>query len=288
MKNPNEYTPLDKRFTPTSLEQLSCPRMYYYNKLLPVLDKENPITNLARFDNVSATFGSAIHAGVAEFYRLKQTDNLSNEQLDNITCSVINHFCLTWIESKAKTDTYNLRQGIRILYNYCSNYRNDSVIYKPELIECQQWIEMPNGTMLGCIMDRAFTNGNYTAFTDTKTSGRPLTPFFFKKFESSFQFTTYYFILQEMFGNCDLVTCDAIHITKPGTKTTEPFVRAAFYRTPKQLKEWLNTYNNKTNWIIRGIELPIEFQQQYFYQEPQCCFNYGTCKYWKVCSKSEE
>lgn len=287
MFNPNEASPLERKFTPTSLEELICPRYYYYRKLLPYINSSNPTAKLSQTSNISALFGQSIHAGVAEYYKLKQL-KLTKELMDEIKCKVIFAFLNVWETSNISTSTYNSSAGIRILSSYCENYNVDIMVFKPELIECQQWIEMPNNTMLGVIMDRITASG-YTALIDTKTSSRPLTDYFFKKFESSFQFSAYYYVMQEMFGHCDLITCDAIHIPKPGVKSTEAFVRKAFFRTTKQMKEWLNTYINRTNFVNKGVELSNEDdREKYFYQETQKCMEFGVCRYWKICSQSEE
>jgi RecB family exonuclease len=274
-------------FSPSAIETyLDCPRKAYFSYSLHLKSKETSNALL---------FGSAIHAGVATFYKIK---NLSHSELITLALQAncpqaadlsqntlilvlsIEGFLSIWKDNPIKGDSKrNLESGMLIVTKYVSCYQNDSANYHPDYIETPVSVEMPNRTRLIAIIDRIRTQGGYIV-VDTKTSSWPLTDFFFKGFINSFQLSAYYYVVQEIVGNCDGIQVDGIKVPY---QEKDNFIRRIFLRTEVQMGDWLNTYLSVTNRILATISLPEEKRLLSFPCNQQSCANYGGCPYLTVC-----
>jgi len=255
--------PSEGIFTPTSLQTfLNCRRQYLIRKEMGLVGKTT---------SQHLVYGSAFHAGVAEFYRSRDKDKS------------VKAFSDYWIENGdnvPQDDNKNLQSGLAAMKKYCNCYAHDSAVFKPEYIESPQTIQMPNGTTLGFIMDRVMIKDKFVDLIDTKTSSRPLTDYYFRQWENSFQMSAYAYVCIEMFGSCDNVTIDAVQVPVKGENS---FSRRSFFRTELQIQEFLNTYLQITDFIMANIDLPEEERILKFYQEQTRCADYSGCTYLPIC-----
>ena len=279
--------PRKGEFTPTSLETfLQCPRKYYYAKSLQLQAIES---------SLAAQFGAAIHEGVACFWKCKgcktaaeiiekywpsYSGKATNNRQELATLLSVQAFVDAWSTVKEQDIKRSNASGILIMSKYCSTYERDTSCFLPENIEVFQPVEMPNGTMLYSRIDRVKTEGGFHTIVDTKTSSSSLTDYYFRQFENSFQMSCYFYIVQQLFGQCDCLQIDAIKV--PYTEK-EGFVRRSFPRGELQMAEFLSTYRRITEQIKEGFSLGEEAQLMFFYQNPTSCGDYGGCKYLSLC-----
>jgi len=279
--------PRKRKFSPTSLEvYMRCKRKYYFAKVLRLTPKGV---------NVPAEFGSAIHVGVGTFYAVREmsadkalakfdpsfTSNktLSRHELAKILA--IKAFTTSWLEEvKQGDEKHSILAGTILLDKYCECYKNDMSKFDANLIECAQWIEMPNNTMLGLILDRVRIEGKYVTIVDTKTSSRSLTDYFFRRFRNSFQMSAGYYAVQQIMKYCDSIQIDGIKVPY---SEKDGFVRQIFDRSELQMADWLNTYLNCTNQIIENLEKDEKGRLESFYQCPTACDDYSGCPYLSLC-----
>jgi len=265
--HPNEVHPSSGRFAPTSLMQLKCPRLYYLSQWLDLIPVEH---------NAALSFGTALHEGVAFFYKNSKMPFKERQAL------AVRAFAQTWSDFHIKGDSKrNMDVGIILMAKYCERYRSDNAAYNPDFIETIQWIEMPNGTMLGGVIDRVETDHDII-ITDTKSSSWPLTEYWFQQYENDFQLSMYHHICETIFGHCTNVKIDAVFVPI----TTDPekqFIRRSFYRNELQMADALNTYMRKTAFIMEAAEMEEEERLLHFYQEQTMCKEYGGCKYLPIC-----
>ena len=278
--------PLAGKFSPTSLENFACPRAYYLSKCLRLEESIRPVT---------LHFGTCIHYAVGLFWTVRgmdestaistfgaglEFDAMDKHDLDKLLS--LRGFARAWSECETIPDAKrNQATGLDIVAKYCDRYKNDSSSYIPELIECPQWIEMPNNTMLGFIIDRLWRDEGCAMVDDTKTSSRSMTDWYFLDYEMSFQLTAYYYGVQQIVGDCDGVRIDGIKV--PNTGKDDDFVRRSFPRTEIQVEEFLTTYVHKTNYIMDSLAAPESKRMGLFYQEPTRCAKYGRCKFMPIC-----
>ncbi len=243
-------------YHPTAIEDyLRCPRKWYYKNI----EKQEDIE-----DNVDFIFGRAVHAGVAERYK-------SNNLLQ-----MIQQFKEQWKEFQG-SEKKNLMTGLATVENYYKYYLNDTIIFKSEHIECTQPIEMPNETLLEGTLDRvSISSAEYIMITDTKTTSMPLTDYWFRNFENSFQLGAYFHITQTIFEHCEAVQIDGIRVPQKGK---EDFSRRSWPRTKIQQKEWMNTYILTTN-QIEGAKDDINK----YPCNPTSCGDYSGCPFLSLCT----
>lgn len=247
-----------KVYHPTGIEDyLRCPRKFYYKTINIQEDIE---------ESVDLIFGRCIHAGVAYFYKEKRD-----------LMGIIQAFRKDWPEDFQGSEKKNLMVGLAVMEAYYKNYINDPIIFKPEHVECTQPIEMPNGTFMQGTLDRiSISSNDYTMITDTKTTTMPLTDYWFRNFENSFQLGAYYHITLSIFDHCDAVQIDGIRVPLKGK---EDFNRRSWPRTEIQQKEWLNTYLKCTDEIEAAGD-----NIEKFVCNPTSCGDYSGCQFLSLCT----
>ena len=234
-------------------------------------------------EKISANYGTCIHAGVGAYYG---NQGLS---LEERICLAIKAFTEEWEQyGHQGTEKYSLLGGVETLKAYCTAYQRDSFDFIPELIECSQSLEMPNGTVLIGRIDRVARTGDSVTVVDTKTTSMSFTDYYFRQYENCFQISAYYYIVNTILsGAVDCAVIDCIKVpysTGKSRKTGEPvenFVRRSFMRTPLQLAEFVNTYNTITGEILEALASGKDAAK--FPQCPTACSNYGGCEYLPVC-----
>ena len=227
---------------------LECPRKFYYYKIEKVKSEQS----------TAAVFGTAIHAGVEEFYT-------SRDVLKSI-----NAFTELFIDAP-ESKKHTLRGGIYIMEKYCAEYRDDPAVLIDN-IETEQWFPMPDGSMLLARMDRLIQENGLTLVVDTKSTSMSLTPYYFKKYENDLQGSLYFHIVKSILGECDGVLIDGIKVPYP-VRSGEPFVRQMFLRTDEQIENAIETYTKAVGEIRKGN----------FPCNPNSCANWGGCPYLLKC-----
>lgn len=283
---------MEGTFSPTSLENyLACPRKWYLNKFLHIEPREKA---------ASLAFGSAMHYGVGTFYtvkdmmlvqawellkdNLKLTEDLFLQQNKNYSPVFFARraFEVAWKSELTQPDEKrNLQTGLQLIEQYCKAYQHDTSHFPQEYIECPAEILMPNGTTLIMVIDRINVEPNFVTIIDTKTSAMSLSDYFFRKFENSFQLSSYFYACKEVMGTADCIQVDAIKVPYPSK--TDGFVRRTFMRTDLQMEEFLNTYLRITDFITSNLDKPEEDRLKAFHQNQTSCDSYGGCKYLPIC-----
>jgi len=262
-------SPLKRQFTPTSLENfLSCPRKYYFEKVLSLQSTRS---------KTGADYGSAIHAAVGTFYTLRTSGEMDFE---DIVIASIKAFAEKW-EGKEEDGKRNSVQALSLITAYCNCYRSDNARYKGDMIETEVILEMPLSTTLTCRIDRILLEESCITVVDTKTSGSPLTEWFWKGFMNSFQMRAYKHAVTQILGMCDNVQIDGIKV--PLELPEKTFQRRSMFYTDLQMEEFLNTYTQCVERIMQNLTLPEEKQLLAFYQCPTACSDYGGCEFLSVC-----
>jgi hypothetical protein len=240
------------------------------------------------------SFGSCMHTGVGMFWTCKgmsreeaiktfDPETKYEDSVDIPKTFALKAFTQTW-ESKniQGTEKKNLQTGIIALAQYCELYSSDSSSFIPDLIECPQWLEMPNGTILSGIIDRVLTRSDdYYCIVDTKTTGMSLGTWFWVNFGNSFQLGAYDYIVRQILGHNDGIQIDAISV--PFKDTEKSFQRQGWVLTDYQRRDWLNTYLHKTNEIQEIKKLPDDEQAGAYCTHGPSCGKYGGCKFLPLC-----
>lgn len=262
-------SPKLRQFTPTSLETfLSCPRKYYFEKILSLQSTRS---------KTGADFGSAMHAAIGTFYTLRASGETPFEE---IVMAAVQSFVQKW-EGKEEDAKRNSVQALSLITAYCNCYRADNARYKGDMIETEVVLEMPLSTTLTCRIDRILLESNCITVVDTKTSGSPLTEWFWKGFMNSFQMRAYKHAVTQILGNCDNVQIDAVKV--PLDLPEKGFQRRSMFYTDLQMEEFLNTYIQCVSRILTNLEFEEEEQLHKFYQCPTACSDYGGCEFLSVC-----
>lgn len=261
-------------FSPSSISTAVCLRRFYLEKVLRLQAKGNFIP---------LNFGTAIHAGVELFYKMRKQDIL----FEQLKMACVKEFADTWSGFGVCGDNKrNLDTGILTIAGYCDTYKHDSSDFDIADIECTQWLPMENGTKLLVKLDRVLIGEHLIRLVDTKTTSSALTEFFFKKFENDMQTTLYMIVVLTLMGRCNDIQIDAIKVP-PNTATqhAETFVRRCFMRTDLQIEDCVNTYTQMTNYIMSVLtEKKKEEWPTYFYCNMSECDKYGGCKYLPICT----
>jgi hypothetical protein len=259
---------LSKReFSPTGIESyMRCPRLFYYSKALKLI----PISQ-----SLDQHFGISFHAGVATYYKIFQNPDL----FDEAKLQALKSFGETWkTKQVAGNEKKSLQIGLDVLSKYCDTYRRSQEFFKPELVEMEQTLLMPNETYLVMILDRIFLAGkDYVRVDDTKTTGQALSDWYFKGWENSFQLMSYAHTVKQIVGHYDSIQVDSIHV--PMGKA-ENFVRRTFQLTSIQEADFLNTYIKETNSILEALK---ENSPESFPCRQKSCSDFGGCKYLNIC-----
>ena len=264
-------------FSPSGIESARCLRRFYYTKMLGLKPKTTP---------VALVFGVAIHSAVELFYTLHgRMKNPSHDDLVQLKILVVKKFQQEWTAAGIAGDIKrNLETGILIMANYCDRYAHDTASFDLEDIESNQWVAMPNGTMMLVKMDRVLNQGNLIVLVDTKTTSGGISPYFFRNFENHLPTSLYYYTVEQLLGRCDLVTIDAIKVPPPpSTSKSEPFGRANFIRTPLQIEDAISTFCTTTDYIMSVVSKPKEEWATRMYCNQGECDKYGGCQFLPIC-----
>lgn len=277
-------------FHGTALEDyLRCPRKFYYRHIIGLKLKS---------ENAALVFGRAIHQSLFVWFALQKDplyvkNFLTEEELSCFDSSLspilirdgfsLQAFLQEFEPSGIETDKINSSVGQEILKNYFETYRNITEQYDPRNLEITQKVMMPNGTLIVVTLDRLFVSENFVKIEDTKTTSRPLTDFFWKTFENSFQLKGYYYACKQVY-DVDTVQIDAIQYPPAKTQKDEVLCeRRSFLFSDLQIEDYLNTYNIITNEIIAGMALPEDKKPNAFHTCETSCSDYGGCPYLPIC-----
>lgn len=278
MKDKPTRTDLSKgEFSPSGLVTATCLRRFYYEKVLGMKPISTP---------VALVFGIAVHKAVEKFYQLTSgKDKISHEEKVAIKIAVIQAFTASWTEGGLAGDMKrNLETGIMICNAYVERYVHEGSRFSLEDIETEQFIPMPNGTVMLVKLDRVLREKHMVVLVDTKTTSGAITPYFFRQFENHLPTSLYTYVLRQLLGRCDYVMIDAIKVPPPSaTSASEPFGRQTFMRTDLQIEDAVNTYVNKTDYIMNALAKPEEQWASRFYCNMNECDKYSGCPFLDVC-----
>ena len=278
-----QRTDLSKgEFSPSGIETARCLRRFYFTKVLGMRGKVTP---------AALIFGTAIHAAVEMFYQLTSgIKKMELEQRVDIKIKCVQEFVRVWVEGGIDGDIKrNLETGIMIMNNYVDKYIHDSARFELEDIEADQWVAMPNGTMMLVKMDRVLREKHMIVLVDTKTTSSGITPYYFRNFENHMPTTLYNYTVRQLLGRCDYVMIDAIKVPPPplGSKS-EPFGRSTFMRTELQIDDAINSYSAITDYIMNVLSTPQAEWATRFYCDTSHCNDYGGCEFLDVCKHGLE
>lgn len=258
--------------SPSSLDTASCMRKFLYDKVLG-LSPDIP--------KVALSYGTCIHKGVETYYIHKGT--VGHAEAVNLA---IKAFALAWKEAECEGDKKrNFNVGVVVLNEYFKAYERDNAEFIPTLVECDQWMPLPNGAMVLMKIDRVRKDGNYNTVVDTKTTSMALTDFYFRNFENALATTLYFWAVAEILGQCDAVQIDSIRTPVNMKAPSEGFVRRTFMRTEVQVHDAITTAVHRTNHIM-GVLKESRTVQELLDLMPcnqHNCNDYGGCPYLGVC-----
>lgn len=265
-------------FSPSGIEAAKCFRRFYYTKMLGLRAKTTPVAMI---------FGTCIHEAVEEFYILtsKMEAHPSQQQRTDIKIAVVQKFAEAWQEAGVDGDIKrNLEAGVMIMSNYVDKYIDDTSKFELENIESDQWVAMPNGTMMLVKMDRVLRENSMIVLVDTKTTSGGITPYFFRNFENHLPTTLYAYTVEQLLGKCDYVMIDAIKVPPPpATSKSEPFGRGTFMRTDLQIQDAISTYCAVTDYIMSVLKKPESEWAERMYCDQSHCGDYGGCEFLDLC-----
>lgn len=248
----------DGVFSPSAVETfLECPRKFYHQYIVP---KEG-----ARESSISVNFGTAMHAGVAAFYRTRG---------DKV--AALQAFAESWKSFNMAGDAKkNLSTGAMALMKYMEFRESNLSVTDPADVEINFSILMPNGTRMIGVIDRIQREPHAVYPCDLKHTGSKLTDWFWKSYDNSLQLSSYYYACQELIGDCNYVGLDAMQVPWSGDDSLQ--VRT-FLRGENQVQEFLNTWCRVTDQIMESSK-----QMEEFYQNPESCSKYGGCQLLMTC-----
>lgn len=264
-------------FSPSGIESARCLRRFYYTKMLGLKPKTTP---------AALVFGTCIHSAVEKFYQLTSgMDTPTHQDKVDIKIKVVQEFAQKWQAGGIAGDIKrNLETGLMIMNNYVDRYINDTSKFDLEDIESDQWVAMPNGTMMLVKMDRVLRESNMIVLVDTKTTSGSISPYFFRNFENHLPTTLYNYTVQQLLGKCDYVMIDAIKVPPPPPSSkAEPFGRGTFMRTPLQIEDAISTYCAVTDYIMSVVAKPQEEWANRMYCNQGECSAYGGCQFLDIC-----
>jgi hypothetical protein len=261
-------------FSPTGVMTSFCLRKFYFSKVLKLKSRATPY---------ALWYGSAIHKGVEAYYKLR-----SDHEWEDCAREAIEAFTKEWISYNTEGDKKrHLAGGIETIGRYCMYYKDDVAKFLPQFIETKQWVEMPNGTMLLCKIDRVRDDEGRFTIVDTKTSSWPLTDFYFKDFANDLQTTLYYYAVSQVVGECHGVQIDGIKVPHPPeSSSTIPFSRRTFVREELQIQDALNTYCRHTDYMLKCAEKYKDDEEamlKAFYCNQTKCGEYAGCEFLPIC-----
>ena len=265
--------PYKGEFSPSSLSYSQCLRKFLFEKVYK-LKSNHPQYPLI--------YGVAIHEGVEFFYKNLRSETLT---FNEVKAGCIQAFVKRWASYKVRgDDKRNLDAGILILDKYCDTYRHEDVLFETVDVEGAQWVQMPNGTMLLCKLDRLTVCDNMMSVIDTKSTTAYLNDRFFRQFQQHISTSLYWHAMEYVYGKCDSIMIDAIRTPLLGpTSQSDQFMRRSFQRTDLQMEEALRTYCKKTDYMIEGMQKRGKERLDHFYCDQNRCDDYSGCPFAGVC-----
>ncbi len=253
-------------FSPTGLGTADCLRRFYFDKLLKIRDRKTATPLI---------FGSCIHSAVEYIY-----GNHLTQSKQELEMNAVKEFVKGW--SIAGDKKRNVQTGMIAIRNYVNTYYEDLQLFKQADIEASQWMPMDNGTKLLAKIDRVLINDYMIRFVDTKTTTSALTDYYFKKYENDAQMSLYFMVVERLFGRCDEFQIDGIYLPPTGDMEKD-FGRRSFRRTELQISDAVDSYTQKTNYIMNVLNQPEDTWARSFYCNTSECDKYGGCKYLPLC-----
>ena len=272
-KNVQRTNVFDGEFSPSGVDTARCMRKFYYTKILGL----TPIT-----PNVALTYGICIHHAVEKFWHLK-TQGMPLQELRE---AVVKEFVGKWQEFNIIGDKKRSLEGGMITMNaYAERYFHDMDEFELADIETDQWVRMPNGTMMLVKMDRVLNKDSQIALVDTKTTSSGITDWYFKQFDNHLPTSLYHYTVSELLGHCDYIMIDAIKVPHPPpTSSSAPFGRQTFFRTDLQMIDALSTYCKTTDYIINVLnDVPEQEWPEQFYCNQGECDKWSGCPFLGIC-----
>tara|TARA_R100000306_G_scaffold51415_1_gene48384 strand:- start:204 stop:1097 length:894 start_codon:yes stop_codon:yes gene_type:complete len=265
----------DRNFSPSFLEDFRCPRKGLFSRGVGLKPRETSVHLVA---------GSAVHLAIGTFYSVRGELSHEDAKLAGIS-AMIEYWQEHSQELRVKDDKKNIVNLTRCISNYFEVYKNDTANFPAEYIELPVSIPMPNGTNLIIVIDRIRIEGSHACIVDTKTSGWPLSSYYFKKYENDFQTSAYYYAVLQHLGHCEAIQIDGVHLPKGTHSLKDDSVRREqFLRSPLQIEDWLNTYCYLTDFILKGFEIEDEGERtRYFRCDQTRCGDFGGCQYLPIC-----
>lgn len=285
--NPSFDNGIQVSWDATSLELFqTCARKYYYRMILSVAPK-----NLS----VHLLFGG-LYASALEHYHLARAGNMSHETALRLVVreALVNSWSHEIAEdgqrvagtgqpvpfdSAAKTRSTLIRSIIWYLEQLEEESANSLVqTYvlasgKPA-VELSFGLEMSDDIMWHGHLDRVVHYGDGLYWVDNKTSGSPLTPYFFRGFETSNQFMGYTWAGRTVLRSPirgGLI--EAAYITAGFTQ----FERQPIVFSADRISEWFEN----TIHTIKSAQAATALRK--FPMNLTACGNYGGCPYRSLC-----
>ena len=264
--------PWNGEVSPSGADTGTCPRKFFLSKVLGI-SEDIPAIYLQ--------FGSAVHKAVEIFYK-----NRELVERPELKLLVMKGFA-KYLQDSNCTAFDNIRNpstGMRVLDMYMEHYYNDKAIFVPEMVECNQWLELPNGGHVLMKIDRVRNNNGYYTVIDTKTSSRPLTDYYFKQYDNALATSLYFWCVASVLGQCDNVQIDGIKLP-PKDDVNETLVRRTYTRTEKQITDALDTVCYFTDNLMEALAVPRTVKELFpsFPCNQHNCLDYGGCRYASLC-----
>ena len=272
MEKITRSNPWKGEVSPSSLDTASCFRKFLYDKVLGISPD---------IPKVALVFGTCIHKGIETYYISKTTLGHTQASLLGLQA-----FSTAWDAAACDGDIKrNYLTGVTLLHEYFKVYEKDSTSFVPSLVECEQWMELPNGCMLLMKIDRVRDENKYFTVVDTKTTTMALTEYYFRNFENALATTLYFWGVASILGQCDAVQIDAVHIPVDQRDPGVGFVRRVLMRTELQVHEAITTVVYRTNHIRNVLSGSKKIRE--LLEAMPCnqhnCNDYGGCPYIGIC-----
>lgn len=259
-------------FSPSSLETASCYRKFFFEKILGITP-DIPATALI--------FGVCIHKGTEAYLKHKPLIGHKQAAIQGLKA-----FAALWQKYGLAGDIKrNFNVGVLLLDNYFKVYENDNAEFVPELIECEQWIALPNSCRLLLKIDRVKKDGNYYTVVDTKTTSMALTDYYFRSYENALPTSIYFWAVAEILGQCDCVQIDAIRVPMQESLDAT-FVRKPFIRTEIQIRDAINTCWRRSDEILSKLRcgyVSLSDRLDQFFCNQHNCNDYSGCPFKPLC-----
>ena len=234
--------------------------------------------------NVHLLFGGCYATALEHFHKYVATGKSHNEALRKVVREAL---IATWIDGEPWVSDHSAKTRenlIRTIVWYTEQFRDDPTKIvklsngKPA-VELSFVFEIDNGYLFCGHMDRLVEYGDKLYVMDQKTTGRTLSPGYYKQFENDLQFSMYSFAGKAVYDMpVKGVIIDAAQIAVGFTR----FERGFSFRSEMQLDEWYGD-------MLKLIEdIREAHRNDYFPMRRASCNNYGGCEFRDVCSRPPE